>query len=84
MGFKKPLSVPSPYSESHLPILVGGDGHFYVDYSLDLQKVVNELEKLPTPGEDIRPLLIERYAVLPAYSLPYTVDKQGEVVFSKK
>ena len=28
MGFKEPLTVPSPYSDAILPIVIGGDGIF--------------------------------------------------------
>lgn len=33
------------------------------------------------PGEDIRQLLIDKYPVVPAYSVPYTVDENGEPTY---
>ena len=84
MGFESPLSVKSPYSDVQLPIVVGGDGHFYVDYSIDLHRILTEENPDITPGEDIRYLLEERSPILPAYSLPYTVNEQNELVFMKK
>lgn len=84
MGYKNQLTVPSPYSNSHLPLVVGGDGMFYVDYSIDLQTVLTEEKPSVEQGEDIRYLLEEDSFVLPAYSLPYTVDENNEPVFMKK
>ena len=84
MGFKEPLTVQSPYSDAHLPIVVGGDGNFYVDYSIDLNKILMEQKPEIEPGTDIRYLLYEDSLVLPAYSLPYTVDENNEPVFMKK
>ncbi|AXH98857.1 hypothetical protein DV702_03415 [Sporosarcina sp. PTS2304] len=84
MGFKEPLTVQSPYSNTHLPIVVAGDGNFYVDYSIDLNKILTEKQPEVEPGTDIRYLLFEDSAVLPAYSLPYTVNEENEPVFMKK
>lgn len=84
MGFKEPLTVQSPYSDAHLPIVVGGDGNFYVDYSIDLNKILMEKKPEIEPGTDIRYLLYEDSLVLPAYSMPYTVDENNEPVFMKK
>lgn len=84
MGFKEPLVVESPYSNAHLPIVVGGDGNFYVDYSIDLNKILTEKKPDVEPGTDIRYLLYEESAILPAYSLPYTVNEDNEPVFMKR
>lgn len=83
-GFKDQLTLESPYSDVHLPLVVGGDGYFYVDYSIDLQKIMDEEKPKVKEGEDIRILLEERSNIVPAYSLPYTVNEDGEVVFMKK
>ena len=80
MGFKKQITVQSPYSETFLPLVVGGDGNFYVDYSIDLQRMLNENKADVKPGDDIRKLLEEISPVLPAYSLPYTVNENNEPV----
>lgn len=84
MGFEKPLVVESPYSDAHLPIVVGGDGKFYVDYSIDLNRILKEQQPDVKQGEDIRHLLVDESLVLPAYSLPYTVNEKNEPVFLKK
>ncbi|WP_203246454.1 hypothetical protein [Sporosarcina beigongshangi] len=84
MGFKEQPTVPSPYSDTFLPIVVGGDGVFYVDYSIDLNRILKEQQPDVKVGEDIRYLLADNYPVLPAYSLPYTVNEDNEPVFMKK
>lgn len=84
MGFKSPLTVPSPYSDVQLPIVVGGDGQFYIDYSIDLNRILTTENPDVQQGEDIRYLLEEISPVLPAYSLPYTVNEQNELIFMKK
>ncbi|WJY28602.1 hypothetical protein [Sporosarcina trichiuri] len=83
MGLKEPLTVESPYSDAHLPLVVGGDGNFYIDYAIDLARIVERDKPDVKPGEDIRYLLADNYPILPAYSLPYTVNGQNEVVFLK-
>lgn len=83
MGFKEALTVPSPYSETNLPIIVGGDGIFYIDYSIDLNRILLEKQPDVQPGEDIRYLLSDEFPVLPAYSKPYTVNEDNEPVFIK-
>ena len=84
MGFNNALTVPSPYSDTQLPLVVGGDGNFYIDYSIDLQRILTEEKPEIKQGEDIRYLLEEISPVLPAYSLPYTVNDENEPVFMKK
>lgn len=84
MGFKEPLKVESPYSDALLPIVVGGDGHFYVDYSIDLNRILQEQKPDVKEGEDIRYLLADSNPILPAYSLPYTVNEKNEPIFMKK
>lgn len=84
MGFKEPLMVESPYSDAQLPIVVGGDGYFYVDYSIELNRILQEDKPNVESGEDIRYLLEEGNPILPAYSLPYTVNENNEPIFMKK
>ncbi|MCZ2259471.1 hypothetical protein [Sporosarcina sp. G11-34] len=83
MGFKEPLTVQSPYSDVQLPLIVGGDGIFYVDYSIDLNRILQEEKPDVKQGEDIRYLLSEEHPVLPAYSKPYTVNENNEPIFLK-
>ncbi|RPJ94137.1 hypothetical protein CW357_16960 [Rummeliibacillus sp. TYF005] len=84
MGYKKAPTVPSPYSNTNLPLVVKGSGEICIDYSIELQKIINESKVKVKPGEDIRYLLSDKYPILPAYSLPYTVNEKNEVEFLTK
>ncbi|WP_088044152.1 hypothetical protein [Bacillus sp. EAC] len=79
IGFKEEPFVISPYSQKNLPIIMGNDGDFYVDYSMDLFEKIDEAKKFKT-GQDIRSILEKDSPFVPAYSLPYTV-KDGQPVF---
>ena len=50
-------------------------------YTIELQRFINDKGLKPASGEDIRHLLADEYPVVPAYSLPYTVNDKNEVVF---
>ncbi|HWK23228.1 MAG TPA: hypothetical protein VNS08_09390 [Ureibacillus sp.] len=81
IGYKEELTVQSPYSNNLLPLVVSTEGEIYVDYSVDLNNFIKENHVKPKPGEDIRMLLVDAYPVVPAYSLPYTVNDQNEPTF---
>jgi len=81
MGYNSELSVQSPYSDTQLPIVATGDGKVYVDYSIELNRLLQETEEQIKPGDDIRFLLTDKFAIVPAYSLPYTVNEKNEPVF---
>lgn len=81
IGYEESVTVPSPYSTNLLPLIVTAEGNLYVDYAMDIYQYMREHNLTATPGEDVRMLLAEAYPVVPAYSLPYTVDEQNEPVF---
>ncbi|MEO4053180.1 hypothetical protein [Solibacillus sp. CAU 1738] len=81
IGYKEEISVPSPYSNNLLPLVVSSEGNIYVDYSMDLYQFIQDNDVKAQPGDDLRLLLVEHYPVVPAYSLPYTVDENNEPVF---
>ena len=81
MGYKSDVSVQSPYSDAHLPLVATGDGKVYVDYSIELNRLLQETKAEVKQGEDIRFLLTDNFAIVPAYSLPYTVNESNEPVF---
>lgn len=84
MGYKQAPTVPSPYSNTNLPLVVKGSGEICIDYSIELQRIINEGKVKVNQGEDIRYLLSDQYPILPAYSLPYTVNAKNEVEFLTK
>ncbi|SES80733.1 hypothetical protein SAMN05216389_102257 [Oceanobacillus limi] len=80
LGFDEPLSIISPYSNEHLPIIMDTDGKLYIDYRIDLQKALGDFDHVFEEGDDIRYLIAENTPFVPVYSLPYTI-KDGEPVF---
>ena len=81
LGYSDDPTVESPYSGEKLPILIDTDGELHVDYRFDLQKALDEFDNDYKPGDDIRYIIPENTPFVPAYSLPYTLDDDNEVVF---
>lgn len=81
MGYNSDITVQSPYSQTQLPLIALGSGEIFIDYSIELYAKLQELETPIEPGTDIRYLLIEDSPILPAYSVPYTVDENNEPIF---
>jgi len=81
MGFSEEPTVVSPYSGRNLPMVITGSGDVYIDYAMDLFTELQEYEGELEPGQDIRFILYEDYPVLPAYSLPYTINEENEPIF---
>ena len=80
IGYKEDVTVNSPYSNNQSPLVVTAEGEIYVDYSIDLNKYMQDNNIKEQPGDDIREILIENFPVVPAYSLPYTVDENNELI----
>lgn len=81
LGYEDEPYITSPYSGKQLPLVMSGDGTIYIDYAADLYAALQETDSPPAPEEDIRSLLTQSSPFVPAYSLPYTVDEQGEPIF---
>lgn len=79
MGYTTQPGVQSPYSNVILPIILKGTGEFFVDYSIELQKIVDKEHPKVIKNADIRYLLEEKYPILPAYSSKYILNSDGEV-----
>ncbi|WP_026314424.1 hypothetical protein [Heyndrickxia acidiproducens] len=84
LGYQTAPKVISPYSGRKLPFVVTGKGEIYVDYSKDLKQALEHSTQNFKAGEDIRSLLTENTPYVPAYSLPYTVNRKNEPVFMAK
>lgn len=81
IGFKNEQYVTSPFSKENLPIVMDVEGKLYIDYRIDLQRVLGEENPKVEAGDDIRYILTENSPFVPAYSLPYTVSADGEPIF---
>ncbi|KIY20891.1 hypothetical protein [Mesobacillus subterraneus] len=85
IGYKKEPVVESPFTTDNLHFVLSTEGEIYVDYRSDLYKAMKSSDKGLKEGEDIRWILVENSMFVPAYSLPYTVDKAtNEPVFLAK
>ncbi|PLR66997.1 hypothetical protein [Bacillus sp. UMB0893] len=84
LGYKEAPQAISPYSGEMLPFVIDNKGEVYVDYRIDLFKVLNKKKRTIAKGEDIRDLLVEDSPFVPAFSLPYTVNEKNEPVFLDK
>ncbi|WP_051348695.1 hypothetical protein [Peribacillus kribbensis] len=84
LGYKKAPTVLSPYTQKELQVVMGNDGKLYVDYTPDLQEALNKRKESFKPGEDIRGILAKESMFVPAFSLPYTIEKgTRKIIFMK-
>ncbi|MBS4173285.1 hypothetical protein [Bacillus sp. FJAT-49736] len=84
LGFKSEPYVVSPYTNNNLPFVINGSGDIFVDYRMDLYQALKTTHSTYKQGEDIRPILTNDSSFVPAYSLPYTINKKNEPVFLTK
>ena len=84
LGYKEEQFIPSPYTNSNLPFIITGKGEIYVDYITDLYQALQSSDSSFTSGDDIREILHKDSPVVPAFSLPYTIDKNNEPVYMTK
>ncbi|OCA90939.1 hypothetical protein A8F94_03460 [Bacillus sp. FJAT-27225] len=81
LGYKEEQFAVSPFTQQNLPFVVTGEAEVYVDYRSDLYQALKKSEKSYAKGDDIRSVLTDSSMFVPAYSLPYTIDGNGEPVF---
>ncbi|RID87376.1 hypothetical protein D1970_05075 [Mesobacillus zeae] len=85
LGYKEEPVAVSPYTENNLPFVISGEGEIYVDYRSDLYDSLKDTKVRFGQGDDIRSILMDDSLFVPAYSLPYTIDKTGkEPMFLEK
>ncbi|MGV3465772.1 MAG: hypothetical protein ACO1OT_10820 [Heyndrickxia sp.] len=84
LGYKDEPYVVSPYTNNNLPFVINGSGDIFVDYRMDLYQALKKGQATYKVGDDIRPLLTKDSSFVPAYSLPYTINKKNEPVFLTK
>jgi len=83
LNLKKAPEIPSPYSQTYLPIIANREGKLAVDYRLDLYQTLQEIDPNSLdPEKDLREILLSKSVFVPAYSFPYTI-KDGEPVLRK-
>lgn len=81
LNLEAPPHISSPYSDSKLPVYIDTNGKLLIDYRIDLYRELQNKEHNYRKGDDIRPILTEDFPVVPAYSIPFTVE-DNEPIFA--
>lgn len=84
IGYKEEPVAVSPYTNQNLHFIIATDGEIYIDYRSDLYQAIKSSKHELKEGEDIRHILVNESMFVPAYSLPYTIDKNKEPIFLAK
>lgn len=85
LGYKEEPIIVSPFTGENLSFFITGQGDVYVDYSHDIEIYREKVDYQKfQDGSDIRFILAENSIFVPAYSLPYTINQSGELVFMEK
>ncbi|MBD1378621.1 hypothetical protein [Metabacillus arenae] len=84
LGLEEAPQVRSPISGELLPLVIDNQGEVYVDYRIDLFKIIKNNNLQLKQGEDILDIIPENSQFVPAHSLPYTVNEKNEPIFLEK
>lgn len=84
IGYKEEPVAVSPYTNQNLHFIIATDGEIFIDYRSDLYQAIKSSKRELKEGEDIRHILVNESMFVPAYSLPYTIDKNKEPIFLAK
>ncbi|MEW8970976.1 MAG: hypothetical protein AB2411_10140 [Mesobacillus sp.] len=85
IGYEEEPVVVSPFTNQNLHFIISTDGEIYVEYRSDLYQAIKSSKQELEEGVDIRDILADNSMFVPAYSLPYAIDKEtGEPVFLVK
>jgi hypothetical protein len=75
-----PVMIPSPYSDTKLPLILDDRGMIYIDYRTEVMKKWQMSKSKPDPNEDLRLWLAEDSFYVPAFS-PVMKMRNNEPVF---
>lgn len=81
LGYDTPPYAISPYSGQHLQFFMDGKSQVYINYLPDIYSATKKVKGTLKPGEDLRPLLYQHSPYVPVSSVPYCLNKKGEVDF---
>lgn len=85
IGYKQEPVATSPFTNQNLHFIISTDGEIFVDYRSDLYQAIKSTKLDLNEGEDIRHILVNESMFVPAFSLPYTIDKStSEPIFLEK
>ncbi|AXF54875.1 hypothetical protein [Salicibibacter kimchii] len=83
LGYEGQPTVESPYFATNLPLYLGENGEVIIDYSSDLNRILQEGDPDIEDEDDIRSILTDEFPVAPVSSRPYTIEN-GEPAFTDK
>ena len=81
LGYSAPPYVISPYSGQHLEFFMDGKSQVYINYLPDIYAAAKKAKGTVKQGDDLRPLLYANSPYVPISSVPYGLNKKGEVDF---
>lgn len=81
LGYEDQPTVESPYYATSLPLFLDETGQVIIDYSSDLNRILQEVNPNIEDEEDIRSILTDEFVVVPVLSRPYTIEN-GEPAFT--
>ncbi|MDQ0299450.1 hypothetical protein J2S78_001870 [Salibacterium salarium] len=77
--------VESPYhDDTSLPLLMNERGEVRIDYAIDINIALQDFDHDFEEGDDIRAVLTRNYPIVPAFSVPYTLDEKKEPTFKQE
>lgn len=74
-----PITIPSPYSSTELPLLIDKKGQVYIDYRTEAMKKLQNSKQNISPDLDLRMWLSEDSFYVPAFSPPMKLKNQEPV-----
>lgn len=83
LGYDEQPTVESPYFATNLPLYLDENGEVIIDYSSDLNRILQEGDPEIEDEDDIRSILTDEFPVAPVSSRPYTIEN-GEPAFTDK
>jgi len=81
LRYKEAPRVQSRYFGNYLPILLDNKGNIVIDYRIDLNMALQQYGHDFIKGEDIRSVLVDNSPFVPIFSIPYTIDENGEPTY---
>ncbi|OLO42893.1 hypothetical protein BTR23_00750 [Alkalihalophilus pseudofirmus] len=78
LNYKEAPMVRTPYFGNYLPLLIDNSGQILIDYRMDINMALQQFDHSYEYGDDIREILVENSPFVPAFSIPYTINEQGE------
>ncbi|WP_235885785.1 hypothetical protein [Paenibacillus cymbidii] len=79
---RKPLELRSPYSRQFVGVVIDRGGNVGIDYTQDIKNAIAKKGAALDLQIDLRTLLVEQSAFVPAWSFPYRL-KDGQPVLSQ-